>query len=642
MTERNNPTPERNAASPNLWELPWAQIDINAMPQYDREQTAEVARDFNNIIDALHLEFSEHVRHSEPVIPQLPPPLPIPENADPISTALIKGHNEYIAGLEFHPHYLLALEMPTDNQDHENNYWLIQTSISGPTRKLFLSRMQDNRQQEHVAYVLGEDKVLRRHAVSGFPMELYQSHLESTSLEELVQVDTTSFGLSPAIGAEELEGLDKFIFSDQGVERDQSPEALEYQRALARLECHLHTDTPVKFSNIVAAFANQSPAVQSTLIRELNADGDDVRALFPYYGPRLLQLLTQKEGLDFGLDFYARILQEARNADNTFHPNETSGTVMVELANLVKGLATGQLEPRSTEISFTAQDGVLVPQMTLVNSTAPQPVASAPQNPKPTIDYTRYHSLPPLNELPEWNLLIGSDVEATPDSAAQADIEAEAKRTYLTDACLVEAFEGTEQRLLPLLTESDFADLHILTRNILKNPDDFTAFRYLMAIHDVGKSNRVREALGAGPHIDHDTLLSMLFLDEYEAVRRELLPTFDTLSERGQALIKRIIRSTFNYPQALQGEAPATFWGEIHNDEPLIRGIELLKGIFDIAGALGHRDSSKSLSMTSSTWQKMDNLNFALQSSQFASARERYHRFLDEEVAYHSRLRPSR
>jgi len=241
--------------------------------------------------------------------------------------------------------------------------------------------------------------------------------------------------------------------------------------------------------------------------------------------------------------------------------------------------------------------------------------------------------LPPIEQLPEWHLLIGEDVHATPDAAAQADIETEAKRTKLSDDCLREAWEGNQNKLSGL-TPEDFAELHAFTRETVGDAQSaFDAVRYLVAVHDIGKSDRVRAAIGAGPHVDHDEVFTMLISDpQHEAARRELLPTFDTLPQEGQELIRRGSLSRLNYPQTLQGEAPAASLEGIHQEQdPTVRDVEMLKAIVDIAGAAGHINPDKSVTMTSPTWRRMKNLNAVLRDSRFTSAEDRNNAFLDLE-----------
>jgi hypothetical protein len=179
-------------------------------------------------------------------------------------------------------------------------------------------------------------------------------------------------------------------------------------------------------------------------------------------------------------------------------------------------------------------------------------------DPSLTAGNNLHNPLPPIEQLPEWNLLIGEDVQATPDAAAQErpDIAAEAKRTRLSDECLREAYVyGGVQDKLSRLSAEDFADLQAFTRQAIGGETTFDAVRYFMDVHDVGKSDRVRQAVGAGEHVDHDEVFTMLVCDpEHEEARRALLPTFDTLTPAGQDLIQRASQSRLNYPQTLQGE----------------------------------------------------------------------------------------
>ncbi|HKR82435.1 MAG TPA: hypothetical protein VJR27_05575 [Candidatus Saccharimonadales bacterium] len=256
-------------------------------------------------------------------------------------------------------------------------------------------------------------------------------------------------------------------------------------------------------------------------------------------------------------------------------------------------------------------------------------------DPSLTAGNSLHNPLPPIEQLPEWNLLIGEDVQATPDAAAQErpDIAAEAKRTRLSDECLREAYSGAQHKLSRLSAE-DFAELQAFTRQAIGNETTFDAVRYFMDVHDVGKNDRVRQAVGAGEHVDHDEVFTMLVCDpEHEEARRALLPTFDALTPTGQDLIRRASQSRLNYPQILQGEAPAATLEGIHNEsDPQVRDIDILKSIFDIAGAAGHVNSDASITMTSPTWQRMRNLNAALQNPDISTAKERNDAFLDMEI----------
>lgn len=244
--------------------------------------------------------------------------------------------------------------------------------------------------------------------------------------------------------------------------------------------------------------------------------------------------------------------------------------------------------------------------------------------------------LPPIEQLPEWNLLIGHDVQTTPDAAAQeqVDITAEAKRTRLADECLREAYAGTQDKLSRLSPE-DFADLQAFTQEVIGDDATFDTVRYFMDIHDVGKNDRVRQAVGAGPHVDHDEVFRMLVCDEEHLdARRELLPTFDTLDSEGQALIQHASQSKLNYPQTLQGEAPAANLEGVNSElDPQVRDVDILKSIFDIAGAAGHVNAEVSVTMTSPTYHRMMNLNAALRDPRFTTSQERNNAYLDMEVA---------
>jgi hypothetical protein len=123
-------------------------------------------------------------------------------------------------------------------------------------------------------------------------------------------------------------------------------------------------------------------------------------------------------------------------------------------------------------------------------------VSGAVENPSDAHDEsTRRVVLPSIEELPEWGLLSGEAVHATPEAGSHEapDVMAEAKRTRLSDHCLREAYTGQQQKLSGMSPE-DFTELHTFTRSVVGDDATFEAVRYLMDVHDVGKSGVVRES----------------------------------------------------------------------------------------------------------------------------------------------------
>src|SRR6266550_4633743 len=243
--------------------------------------------------------------------------------------------------------------------------------------------------------------------------------------------------------------------------------------------------------------------------------------------------------------------------------------------------------------------------------------------------------LPPIETLPEWGLLVGEDIQVTPGASAESDLAVEAKRTRLSIDCAVEAYRGDTKKF-SRLTSEEREDLHQTTREIIGDDETLDAFSYLLLTHDIGKSDRVRQAVGAKPDVDHDQAYAMLVTDPaHEAARQKLMPSFDLLSQKAQQLIMRAAKLRSNYPQTLQGEAPAATLEDIHSEpNPKVRGIDILKAKFDIFGAAGHVNQEVSLTATSSTYRRMKNLDNALQDPRLATAQERNDAFLDAEIAY--------
>jgi hypothetical protein len=257
-------------------------------------------------------------------------------------------------------------------------------------------------------------------------------------------------------------------------------------------------------------------------------------------------------------------------------------------------------------------------------------------DPSQTIGDTQHgqRRLPPIDSLPEYALLKGEDVAATPEAAAgpEAGASAEAKRTKLSIDCVVGAYHGDMSRFAGL-SEIEQSDLHQSTREIIGDDETLEAFSYLLLTHDIGKSERARQAAGAGPHVDHDEVFSMLLDPERETVRQALMPSFDLLPPEGQELVRKVARLRTNYPQVLQGEAPASTLEDLHNEpDPKVCGLAILEAKFDIFGAAGHVNQERSLSATTPTYRRMRNLDNALLDPALATVEERHHAFLDAEV----------
>ncbi|HSX16869.1 MAG TPA: hypothetical protein VLH86_02090 [Patescibacteria group bacterium] len=252
---------------------------------------------------------------------------------------------------------------------------------------------------------------------------------------------------------------------------------------------------------------------------------------------------------------------------------------------------------------------------------------------------------PAFDNLPEWSLLSGADVMATPDQAT-ADVTAEMRRTRCSTDCLQYIYEGGDANYEALtavqdpavrLSREDFDDLHSWLRELIGDEDTYRATQYIMLIHDIGKSGRVYDAMGLSQHdVDHDEALTLLINDpRYADVRRRLLPMFDTMTENQQQLIRDVFGVRFNYPQFLQGEAPATTLEDLPETlSPQARGIFIAHAILDIAGAAGHRQPNGSVTLTGPTVRKMKSLNAALTDPNLTTPEERNNAFLDAEIAF--------
>lgn len=244
-------------------------------------------------------------------------------------------------------------------------------------------------------------------------------------------------------------------------------------------------------------------------------------------------------------------------------------------------------------------------------------------------------NMPPVEALPEWQLLIGEDVDATPGAADIADPEVEAKRTKLSIDCAEAAFHGDATKF-PRLDADEVTELCETTREIISTENGLEAFRYLLLTHDSGKSHQMRDAIGAGPEVDHDEVFAQLMNDPaYEAARHELLPSLDQLSPDNQQLLANVARLKSNYPQTLQGEAPASTLEDLHNEsDPRVRDTDVLKAMFDIFGAAGHVNPEVSLTATSPTYRRMKNLNAALRDPSIETPEGRNDAFLDAEISH--------
>jgi len=247
----------------------------------------------------------------------------------------------------------------------------------------------------------------------------------------------------------------------------------------------------------------------------------------------------------------------------------------------------------------------------------------------------RSGGLPPINELPEWGVLIGEQVRATPGAAGVEDAAVEAKRTGLSVACVIDAYNGDNKRF-PGLSPAEWQKLHKQVKTAIPDNDTLEAFLLLLLTHDFGKNEDICRDIGAGADVDHDEVYSRLVTDPANIeARRRYMPSFDLLSKEGQRLLTAVARLRTNYPQSLQGEAPAATLEDFHTEtDQRVKALDILKAKFDIFGAAGHANSEVSLTATSATARRMHNLDTALLDPNLATPQDRNNAFLDAEIAH--------
>lgn len=233
---------------------------------------------------------------------------------------------------------------------------------------------------------------------------------------------------------------------------------------------------------------------------------------------------------------------------------------------------------------------------------------------------------------PEWRLLRGEGVAATP-GAAETDPDVEVKRTRMSITCALDAYYGNMSKFSYLTPEQRDA-LHKETRAI-GDEEALGVYVYGLLTHDIGKNQEVPAAVGAGPEVDHDAVYASLINDpEHVEARQRLMPGYDALPEWGKKLLGDMAKAELNYPQILQGEAPAaTLEGMQGIEDPRVLQWDILKAKYDIFGAAGHVTEEVSLTATVATYRRMRNLDAALTDPALQTAEERNNAFLDREIA---------
>lgn len=243
--------------------------------------------------------------------------------------------------------------------------------------------------------------------------------------------------------------------------------------------------------------------------------------------------------------------------------------------------------------------------------------------------------LPPLEQLPEWDVLTSDQIQATPAAEASGGTNVEAMRTGLSVACVLDAYHDRSERF-PGLTPEEGHQLHLQVREAMPTAETLDAFLLLLLTHDFGKNDDIRRAVQAGADIDHDEVYTRLVTDPARThARQRYMPSFDLLSPSGQRLLVGVASLRTNYPQSLQGEAPAATLEDFHNEsDQHIKMLDILKAKFDIFGAAGHVDPNVSLTATSATIRRMNNLDASLLRNDLATPEDRNNAFLDAELAY--------
>ena len=221
------------------------------------------------------------------------------------------------------------------------------------------------------------------------------------------------------------------------------------------------------------------------------------------------------------------------------------------------------------------------------------------------------------------------------------DIEAEKKRTLCSLNCLEYLNAGDEEAYGALtavqthparLTRQEFSELSQSARELLGDGETVDALRYIMLIHDIGKSGRVFKEMDIEEGtIDHDeVIVRLLSSPDYRQQLDSLLPTFRSLTNNQQRTVRDVLGVQLNFGQFLQAEAPAVALEGVPADmDKRTRGIYVLHAILDIAGAAGHLNPESSLVLTSPTYQSMVRANAILADDQYSTSSDRYDAYLE-------------
>lgn len=243
--------------------------------------------------------------------------------------------------------------------------------------------------------------------------------------------------------------------------------------------------------------------------------------------------------------------------------------------------------------------------------------------------------------LPEWELLVGSGIAATPEAAqTQPDDAAEAKRTQCSLNCLRYLYEGSDESYDALtaaqndavkLKREEFDELHGWFKEVLPDEQSFNTMQYVMLIHDAGKNSRLSQEMALDEHAaDHDEVLDLLLSsDQYADQRAALLPTFESLDSQTQEQIRGVFGIRLNFGQFLQAEAPAAaLAGLPEGTQEPVRSMYVMHAMLDIAGVAGHINPDSSMVLNSPTYRSMKAANAALTNPQLTSDTARYDYYL--------------
>jgi len=209
---------------------------------------------------------------------------------------------------------------------------------------------------------------------------------------------------------------------------------------------------------------------------------------------------------------------------------------------------------------------------------------------------------------PELKMLMG-DVVVTPDAVATGDVKfAEYNRTILSIKLFTWALEGggknygkfTECQKGGKLSRKSFDEIHSYTIAVIKNDADHNAMITYLIINDLGKVksfvNKTNVKLGLNK-VDHDEIL-YLGLSRFP----ELSSTFSDLDDRYKQLILNGLKTKFNVGQFIQSENLPKNLEPLVNIDQSSFYFYMLHALYDIGGALGHKERQGSKIINDTFW----------------------------------------